>query len=169
MAFVAAVGMAIFQTITFKRRKQQNDFDSYLFIKFGINCCSTLGTMLFGSAAILTIYIYFVYKTQYVVQVLPPFSELRMIKCFFILAFVLKVNCHFTGRIRVQNLIDSFYFLQMVKFGHLLGQQINCDIFFIDWERPKVFEHQITLKSTNNLDTPSICSSVSWNWKKIPN
>lgn len=50
---------------------------------------------------------------------------------------------------------------QVVKFGHHLMQQINCDIFFIDWERPRVFEHQITLKSTNNLDTPSICSSVS--------
>lgn len=50
---------------------------------------------------------------------------------------------------------------QAVKFGQHIGQQIDCDIFFIDWERPKVFEHQITLKSTNNLDTPSICSSVS--------
>lgn len=50
---------------------------------------------------------------------------------------------------------------QSVKFAYVLAQQIHCDIFFIDWERPRVFEHQITLKPTNNLDTPSICSSVS--------
>lgn len=91
MAFVLAIGMAIFQTISFKRRKQQNDFDTYLFVTFGINCCSTLGTILFASASFLTIYIYFVYKTQYVVHVLPPYGELRMIKVLFILAFILKV------------------------------------------------------------------------------
>lgn len=91
MAFVAAIGMAIFQTISFKRRKQQNEIDSFLLVKFGINCCSTLGTVLFASAAVLTIYIYFVYKTQYVVRVLPPYDELKMIKFFFVVAFILKV------------------------------------------------------------------------------
>lgn len=50
-----------------------------------------MGTVLFGSAAILTIYIYFLYKTQQIVQVLPPFDELKLIKWFFILAFILKV------------------------------------------------------------------------------
>ncbi|XP_055326927.1 meckelin [Sitodiplosis mosellana] len=138
MALAAAFGMAIFQTLSFKRRKQQNEFDSFLLVKFLINCCSTLGTVLFASAAFLTVYIYFIYKSQNIVKVLPPFGELKIIKFFFILSFVLKI----------------------IKFCHHLGQQINCDIFFIDWERPRVFEHQITLKSTNNLDTPSICSSA---------
>lgn len=91
MAVAAAFGMAIFQTLSFKRRKQQNEFDSLLLVKFLINCCSTMGTVLFGSAAFLTIYIYFVYKTQHIVKVLPPFSELKMIKLFFILSFILKV------------------------------------------------------------------------------
>ncbi|XP_031629112.1 meckelin [Contarinia nasturtii] len=140
IAMAAAFGMAIFQTMSFKRRKQQNDFDSFLLVKFIIHCCSAVGTVLFLSASFLSIYIYFIYKTQYVVKVLPPFGELKMIKFFFILSFILKI----------------------VKFCHHLGLQINCDIFFIDWERPRVFEHQITLKSTNNLDTPSICSSARY-------
>lgn len=65
--------------------------DSLIFIKFIINCCSTLGTVLFGSATILTIYVYCLFKTQQTVQVLPPFDELKLIKWFFILAFILKV------------------------------------------------------------------------------
>lgn len=93
MSLVMAVGMAIFQTISFKRRKQQqNDIDSLLLVEFCINCCSTIGTVLFASAATLIVYIYFVYKTQYVVRVLPPFSELRLIKFFFCFAFILKVS-----------------------------------------------------------------------------
>lgn len=91
VAVAAAFGMALFQTISYKRRKQQNEMDSLIFIKFVINCCSTLGTVLFCSAAILTIYIYLLYKTQQIVQVLPPFDELKLIKWFFILAFILKV------------------------------------------------------------------------------
>lgn len=87
--------MAIFQTLSFKRRKQQNDFDSFLLAKFMINCCSTMGTVLFCSAAFLTVYIYFVYKTQLIVKVLPPFDELRMIKFFFVLALILKVKIFF--------------------------------------------------------------------------
>lgn len=91
MAFAAGFGMAIFQTLSFKRRKQQNEFDSFLLVKFLINCCSTLGTILFASAAFLTVYIYFIYKTQHIVKVLPPFGELKMIKFFLILSFILKV------------------------------------------------------------------------------
>lgn len=95
MSLVAAVGMAIFQTISFKRRKQQqNDIDSLLLVEFCINCCSTVGTVLFASAATLIVYIYFVYKTQSVVRILPPFSELKLIKFFFCFAFVLKVRSH---------------------------------------------------------------------------
>lgn len=91
MALAAAFGMAIFQTLSFKRRKQQNEFDSFLLVKFLINCCSTLGTVLFVSAAFLTVYIYFIYKTQNIIKALPPFGELKLIKFFFILSFVLKV------------------------------------------------------------------------------
>lgn len=158
----AAFGLALFQTISYKRRKQQNDMDSSIFIKFLINCCSTMGTVLFGSAVILTIYIYFLYKTQQTVQVLPPFDELKLIKWFLILAFVLKVSnfFHFKWILQKNSRYQNTFKFKAVKFGQHISQQIDCDIFFIDWERPRVFEHQITLKSTNNLDTPSICSSV---------
>lgn len=152
--------MAIFQTFSYKRRKQQNDVDSMLLLRFAVNFCSTIGTILFGTATFLTIYIYFVYKTQNVVKVLPPFGELGLIKVFFILAFILKVSHCIPNYIIISASTKMIKNLQAIKFGHHLSQQIDCDIFFIDWERPRVFEHQITLKSTNNLDTPSICSSV---------
>lgn len=92
MALAFAFGMAVFQTITFQKRKQQNDIDSFILVKFMIHCCSTIGTVLFGSATLLTVYLYYVYKTQNVIQALPPFYELKIIKFFFMLAFTLKVR-----------------------------------------------------------------------------
>lgn len=41
----------------------------------------------------------------------------------------------------------------------MVWQQCNIDVFFIDWERPKIFDNHLTTK--NNLDTPSISSGVS--------
>lgn len=115
------------------------DIDASILLKFVIFLCSSIGNVLFGLAVILNLYIYYVFKTQNVVRVLPPFDELTTIKVFYVLAL----------------------FCKFVKLGHILHRQISSDLFFVDWERPRVFEHQITLKPTNNLDTPSVCSSVS--------
>lgn len=92
MAF--ALGMAVFQTITLRKRKQQNTIDSFLLVNLLIHCCSTVGTVLLGSAAFLTIYIYWVYKTQSIIEALPPFEELKTIKFFWIVAFILKASTH---------------------------------------------------------------------------
>lgn len=92
MGITAAIGMAIFQTFSHKQRKQQIDYDSTMLMQFGIYLCSTMANVFFGLAIILNIYIYFIYKTQHTVKVLPPFDELKMIKTFFVLAFLLKVN-----------------------------------------------------------------------------
>lgn len=120
VAIATAFGMAIFQTLSFKRRKQQNDIDSLIMFKFLINCCSTMGTVLFCSAAFLTVYVYFVYKTQHVVKVLPPFSELRLIKCFFIFAFILKVEFCCSG------FIFHFYGINSAWFYRRSNSDIIC-------------------------------------------
>lgn len=92
MAMALAIGMAFFQTITLKKRKQQSGIDSFILVNLLIHCCSTIGTVLFGSAAFLTVYIYWVYKTQNIIEALPPFDELKTIKFFWIVAFILKVR-----------------------------------------------------------------------------
>lgn len=163
IGMMVGVGWAAFETYSYKCRKQQVDFDSAIFLKFGIFFCSSMANVLFALAAILNLYIYYVYKSQNTVKALPPFEQLSMIKSFYLLALVLKVSflnvCPRFGG--CQLIVVRRLNFQSVKFAYVLLQQINCDIFFIDWERPRVFEHQITLKPTNNLDTPSICSSVS--------
>lgn len=121
VAIAGAFGIAIFQTLSFKRRKQQNDIDSSILVKFLINCCSTMGTVLFCSAAFLTIYIYFEYKTQLVVKVLPPFSELRLIKCFFVFAFILKVSF-------LSFAIYQFSFLIIISIRINIHRPSNLDI-----------------------------------------
>lgn len=90
MAF--ALGLAVFQTITLKKRKQQNSIDSFILVSLFIRCCSTIGTVLLGSTAFLTVYMYWVYKTQNIIEALPPFEELKTIKFFWILAFILKAR-----------------------------------------------------------------------------
>lgn len=52
--------------------------------------------------------------------------------------------------------------MQAIKVAQHFWQQVHCDIFFIDWERPRVFEHQISLRTVGGLDTPSISSSVCY-------
>lgn len=168
IGLIVGVGMAAFETYSYKCRKQQIDYDSAMLLKFAIFLCSSMANVLFALAAILNLYIYYVFESQGTVKALPPFEQLSMIKLFYLFALFLKVFAIRSigwGRelklAKFQNFFRFLFNFQAVKFAYVLLQQINCDIFFIDWERPRVFEHQITLKPTNNLDTPSICSSVS--------
>lgn len=139
MSIFAGVGAAVFETFIYKNRKQQPDVDTSVLVKFIVFLCSSMGNVLFLMGATLNFYLYYEYKTQHVVRVLPPFSDLTTIKIFYVVALVCK----------------------SIKLAHMLLRQINCEITFVDWERPRMFEHQIMLKPTSNLETPSICSSVS--------
>lgn len=139
LCIIGGAGAAVFETFTYKNRKQQTDIDTSILLKFIVFLCSSMGNVLFALGAILNFYLYFEYNTQHVVRVLPPFEDLTTIKIFYVVALACKA----------------------IKLSHMLMRQINCEITFIDWERPKVFENQITLKPTSNLETPSICSSVS--------
>lgn len=91
IGLIVGVGMAAFETYSYKCRKQQIDYDSAIFLKFGIFLCSSMANVLFALAAILNLYIYSVYESQDVVRALPPFEQLSMIKIFYILALLLKV------------------------------------------------------------------------------
>lgn len=93
---IIGVGMAAFETYSFKCRKQQVDYDSGIFLKFGIFLCSSMANILFAIAVILHLFIYYVYESQNTVKALPPFEQLSMIKIFYLLALLLKVRRFWT-------------------------------------------------------------------------
>lgn len=135
MAF--AVGMAVFQTLTLKKRKQQNTIDSFMLVSLLIHCCSMVGTVLLGSATFLTVYIYWVYKTQRIVEALPPFDELKTIKFLWILAFILKASL-LVGRsalfsVLAWELSSLFYCTLKITHSNLRLPQIADQVLQCDW------------------------------------
>lgn len=91
IGLMVGVGLAAFETYSYKCRKQQIDFDSTIFLKFSIFLSSSMANVLFALAAILNLYIFYVYESQDTVKALPPFEQLSMIKIFYLLALLLKV------------------------------------------------------------------------------
>ena len=148
--------LALFETYSYKSRQQKLLFDSEIFTKFLIFLCSNVANALFAVATILTLHIFCLQKSQTTVKILPPIKEQDMIEIFFISAFILKVASLYAP-LRIS--LKLFPCFQSIKLIQHLWSQINCDVFFIDWERPRIFEQQITLRPlTSNLDTPSISS-----------
>lgn len=92
IGLIIGVGMAAFETYSYKCRKQQIDYDSAMFLKFGIFLCSAMANVLFALAVILNLYLYYVFESQNTVKALPPFEQLSMIKIFYLLALLLKVG-----------------------------------------------------------------------------
>lgn len=54
--------------------------------------------------------------------------------------------------------LKIWFAFQVLSLVQVLWQQCNIDIFFIDWERPRVYDHHIAMR--NNIETPSISSGV---------
>lgn len=132
--------MSILKTISYKTRQNKIYYDMEIFSNFTVNLFSYISNALFGASVIILIYVFIVYKTQKVVKILLPIEENELIKAFICTAFVLKA----------------------FKICYTLWKQINVDIFFIDWERPRIFENTILGTTKSHLDTPSMCSSVSF-------
>lgn len=128
--------MSIFQTLCYKTRQQRQFYDTDIFSKFLIYFCSNIANALFGCVLVLSVYVFIVYKSQIVVRILLPLREQEMLEIFVYISVALK----------------------LIKVIHLIWNQTNIDIFFIDWERPKVFDNHINVKT--HMDTPSISSGV---------
>lgn len=111
-----------------------------IFLNFLANLFSYISNALFVASVIILIYVFIVYKTQTIVHILLPIEERELVHVFICIAFVLKA----------------------LKIVYTLWIQINIDIFFIDWERPRIFENTILGTTKSHLDTPSMCSSVSF-------
>lgn len=55
----------------------------------------------------------------------------------------------------------TFLILQLIKLMRVFFYMANVDIFFIDWERPKIFDISTMGQRLHQLDTPSIASSTN--------
>uniref|UniRef100_A0A336LUV8 CSON013682 protein n=1 Tax=Culicoides sonorensis TaxID=179676 RepID=A0A336LUV8_CULSO len=132
---ILAFTMAIFQTVCYKIRQNKIFYDIEIFSNFLIFLCSTIANALFLVVIIISIYVLCSYKSQQNVKILLPIAEQEALEVFIYAAVVFK----------------------FVKILRHFWLQVNVDIFFIDWERPKVFEST----SRNYFDTPSIASGVT--------
>lgn len=56
---------------------------------------------------------------------------------------------------------NTHFLLQLIKLLRRFVTMACIDIFFIDWERPKIFDAGIGNQRTHLLDTPSITSSAT--------
>lgn len=132
---------AMIRAMSYKIRQNKMDYDFEIFGYFFVQLCSNIATSLFVVAIILSAMIFWVYKSQTVVTLLMPVNEKSLIEIFITIAFVLKLF----------RIIEMIYNIS------------NIDIFFIDWERPKLFENHAQMNfgyTKNTLDTPSMCSSA---------
>lgn len=131
--------MSILKTVSYKTRQNKTYYDMEIFLNFIVNLFSYISNALFTASVIILLYVFIVYKTQKIVHILLPIEEKELVHVFICIALILKV----------------------FKICYTLWIQINIDIFFIDWERPRIFENTILGTTKSHLDTPSMCSSVS--------
>lgn len=126
LAFV----LAIFEAIAYKTRQHKLIYDLDVFGKFVVFLLSKIGTALFAIVIIICLYIHLTFKSQKQIQLLLPLPVEHLLKILTGIALILK----------------------SIKLVQHLWQIAHIDIFFIDWERPRIFENR------NQLDTPSVCS-----------
>lgn len=121
MALAFAFGIAMFQTITSKKRNNQNRITLGELI---INCSSTIGNVLFGSATVLTLYLLALNKTQNVIHVSENFYESKTIYVLFLLAFLLKVLriLHFISmKMLTENLVYKISIFIILEYTNWLS------------------------------------------------
>lgn len=133
--------IAIIDTISFKVRECKQFYDLHLFGKFLIFYLSKVSSTLFLVAVIVSIYIHFVYKTQNELKVILPNPVEEVVTHFLLIGFCLKTV----------KMVDHFYTVA------------NIDIFFVDWERPKLNDN--TCLKSNHLETPSSMGSRQTNFE----
>ncbi|KAJ6624104.1 Meckelin, partial [Pseudolycoriella hygida] len=130
---VAAAIISLFRGYCYKTRQRRQFYDIDIFFKFVVFLCSNVANALFIYAAFISIYVLIIIQTQSIVKILLPIDEQNLIEVFVYVAVALKT----------------------ISVVHLIWQQSHVDIFLIDWERPKMFDHH----PKNHLDTPSISSN----------
>uniref|UniRef100_A0A182QLK9 Meckelin n=1 Tax=Anopheles farauti TaxID=69004 RepID=A0A182QLK9_9DIPT len=134
-----AFSMSVFQAYCYKLRQSKQYYDMEIFWNFFIYLGSYLGTAFLIVLAIIVLHAFFTYKTQSTIHLLLPLEIQNVVEVFIYVAFSLKI----------------------VKLLRVFFYMANVDIFFIDWERPKIFDIGTMGQRIHQLDTPSIASSTN--------
>ncbi|XP_052890600.1 meckelin [Anopheles moucheti] len=134
-----AFSMSVFQSYCYKLRQNKVYYDMEVFWNFVIYLGSYLGTAFLIVLAIIVLHAFFTYKTQSTVHLLLPLEVQNVVEVFIYVGFALK-------------------FLKLMRVFFYMA---NVDIFFIDWERPKIFDIGTMGQRLHQLDTPSIASSTN--------
>ncbi|XP_053660519.1 meckelin [Anopheles marshallii] len=134
-----AFSMSVFQSYCYKLRQNKVYYDMEVFWNFVIYLGSYLGTAFLIVLAIIVLHAFFTYKTQSTVHLLLPLEVQNVVEVFIYVGFALK----------------------LLKLMRVFFYMANVDIFFIDWERPKIFDIGTMGQRLHQLDTPSIASSTN--------
>ncbi|XP_058824301.1 meckelin isoform X2 [Topomyia yanbarensis] len=134
-----AFAMTLFQTFCHKLRQNKMYYDMEIFLNFIVYLCSNVATALLAVTVAIALHVFITYKTQSNVKMLLPVEVQGALEVFIYLAF-------------------SFKLLKLLRIFVLIS---GIDIFFIDWERPKVLESGFGNQRTHLLDTSSITSSAT--------
>ncbi|KAL7039251.1 hypothetical protein ACKWTF_009846 [Chironomus riparius] len=133
---------ALMCTFIYKISQQKMEYDLSILLNFIINLMANVSNAFFIFILIFIAYVFFVYKTQSsVVKIMLPLErEEAVIEILLVFAIIFKI----------------------VKLMKLFYDMITLDIFFIDWERPKVYntsDHFFHGSNKSHPGTPSITSS----------
>ncbi|XP_055643217.1 meckelin [Toxorhynchites rutilus septentrionalis] len=134
-----AFTMTLFQTFCYKLRQNKMYYDMDIFFNFLVYLCSNVATALLAAVVIVSLHVFITYKTQRNMKMLLPVEVQNALEIFVYIAF-------------------SFKFIKLVRAFNLMA---GIDIFFIDWERPKIVDTGIGGQRTHLLDTHSISSNTT--------
>ncbi|XP_055605729.1 meckelin [Uranotaenia lowii] len=135
-----AFTMTLFQTFCHKLRQNKLNYDMEIFFNFLVYLCSNVATALLAVTVIVSLHVLVTYKTQTKdIKMLLPVSVEHSLEIFIYLTLAFK----------------------LIKLVRVFALMAGIDIFFIDWERPKIFDAGIGGQRSHLLDTPSIASSAT--------
>ncbi|XP_055544180.1 meckelin [Wyeomyia smithii] len=134
-----AFTMTLFQTFCHKLRQNKIYYDMEIFANFLVYLCSNVGTALLAVTVIVAVHVFVTYKTQENVKILLPVEVQSALEVFICVAFSFK----------------------LLKIMRIFVQISGIDIFFIDWERPKILDNGFGNQRTHLLDTTSVTSNAT--------
>lgn len=137
---IMAMLAALFDAYCYKVCQQRTGFDLDIFVQFIISLCGHVAVALFSVASLGAMYMWAISRWQHTLRIILPHTEQQTVFQVFVYVAVPLRSC---------------------KLLHQLWRQCTCDVFFIDWERPRVYDPMAKGNHHQQLETPSICSTMT--------
>lgn len=116
---IGALVAAIFDAYCYRVRQQRTVLDVDIFVRFAISLCGHVAVALFGAASLCALYAMAICHWQQTVRIILPLTEQQPV---------------------METLVYVAVPLRLCRILQQLWRQCTCDIFFIDWERPRVYD-----------------------------